>query len=113
MRVKAIFEHISKNEGVSIDDIAKYLDVAKSTIYYSINKNQLSLKLKKALKKVYPEYLNIIDNQTEELGSYDPLKVADYVVSNEEELLKVDKFRLWLQTKVQDGVIEVLKPNDD
>lgn len=116
MEIKTLFEHISKNKGISIDEVAKELEVAKSTIYYSINKNSLSLKLKKALKKIYPEYLDMIDNDTLGIEEYDPVKVADYIVENEDEMLEVDKFRLWLQTKVQDGVIEVLsikKPNND
>ena len=60
MEIKTLFEHISKNKGISIDEVAKELEVAKSTIYYSINKDSLSLKLKKALKKIYPEYLDMI-----------------------------------------------------
>ncbi|WP_281989333.1 hypothetical protein [Aquimarina aggregata] len=66
------------------------------------------MKLHKALKKHYPNYLEAMDDESLALDDYDPVKVADYVVGNEEEMLQVDKFRLWLQTKVQDGVIEVL-----
>ncbi len=115
MGVKALFELISKNEGISVDEIAQKLGVAKSTIYYSINKNALSLKLHKALKNIYPNYLDNLGDESLSLEEYDPVKVGDYIVDNEEEMMKVDKFRLWLQTKVQDGVIEVLKhkkPND-
>ncbi|WP_271784797.1 TetR/AcrR family transcriptional regulator [Aquimarina algiphila] len=108
MGIKTLFEQISKNEGISVDEIAKKLGVAKSTIYYSINKNALSLKLHKALKHMYPHYLDAMDDESVSLDDYNPIKVADYVVGNEEEMLRVDKFRLWLQTKVQDGVIEVL-----
>lgn len=108
MGVKTLFEQISKNEGISIDEIAKKLGVAKSTIYYSINKDALSLKLHKALKKIYPQHLDVMDDESLSIDEYDPVKVADYIVENEEEMLQVDKFRLWLQTKVQDGVIEVL-----
>ncbi len=108
MGIKALFEQISKNEGISIDEIAQKLGVAKSTVYYSINKNTLSLKLNKALKRIYPQYLDAMDKETLSIDNYDPVKVADYVVGNEEEMLQIDKFRLWLQTKVQDGVIEVL-----
>ncbi|WP_103072674.1 hypothetical protein [Aquimarina sediminis] len=106
MKIKAIFEHISKSEGISIDDVAKKLNVAKSTLYYSINKNELSLKLKKQLNKVYPDYQYLMN--IDGIEDYDLNKVADYVVANETKLLEIDKFRLWLQTKVQEGVIEVL-----
>lgn len=106
MKIKAIFEHISKSEGISIDDVAKKLGVAKSTLYYSINKNELSLKLKKQLNKMYPDYQHLLN--IEEVEGYDLKKVADFVVANEVKLLEVDKFRLWLQTKVQEGVIEAL-----
>ncbi len=108
MGVKAVFEQISKNEGISIDEIAKVLGVAKSTLYYSINKDSFSLKLKKAIKEKYPNYLEIKDEEETGQNNFDPIEVVDYIVTNEEELLKVDKFRLWLQTKVQDGVIDIL-----
>ncbi|PKV50242.1 hypothetical protein ATE84_2297 [Aquimarina sp. MAR_2010_214] len=111
MKIKAVFEHISKSEGISIDDVAKKLGVAKSTLYYSINKDELSLKLKKQLNRIYPDYEYLIN--VEEIEDYDLNKVADFVIANETKLLEVDKFRLWLQTKVQEGVIEVLSINKE
>ncbi|WP_438710274.1 hypothetical protein ACSTS3_14485 [Aquimarina muelleri] len=112
MEIKSIFEHISKGEGILIDDVAKNLGVAKSTLYYSINKNELSHKLRKSLKAVYPKYYSLIDQEIEnEKRSKNENEldyIAEFVIKNEEKLLANSKFKLWLKTKVQEGVIEVL-----
>ena len=85
MKIKAVFDHISKNEGISIDEVAKKLGVVKSTLYYSINKDELSLKLKSKLKEVYPNYLYLLTAEGNE--EYDLHSIANIVVKKEEELL--------------------------
>lgn len=109
MEVNGIFEHISKSEGILIDDVARKLGVAKSTLYYSIKRNELSHKLKKNLKSVYPKYLDLLENSiSRDKDDNEVDYIAEFVIENEELLMGNLKFRLWLKTKVQDGVIEVL-----
>lgn len=109
MEVRDIFEHISKSEGILIDDVAKNLGVAKSTLYYSVKKNELSHKLKKALKEIYPDYYELILSKKAKNIENEMEYIAEYVIKNEDKLIKENsKFRLWLKTKVQDGVIEML-----
>lgn len=112
MEVREVFEYISKNEGILIEEVAKKLGVAKSTLYYSINKNKLSHKLRKNLEKVYPKYFELIARGVDNADTYEGdnvfEKMTAFVIMNEKELLKIPRFRLWLKTKVQDGVIEVL-----
>lgn len=111
MEVEELFEYIAANEGLNLDDVAKLLGVSRSTLYYSIGKNKLSKKLRKAIQNKLPQYLELIKvDESEEIRENDELKyVAEFVVNNEERLLdNSSTFRLWLKTKVQEGVIKIL-----
>jgi hypothetical protein len=103
-----------KIQGLTWEDLAKGLPITGNALRMALVDR----------KNVQPEYLSIIRQNLNTLNiqektletlmgnvQIEESKIPDYIVENEDRLMTNNTFRLWLTTKIQEGVIKTLKNN--
>lgn len=122
MELKERIAKILLDEKITVVDFSTSIGVLQSNIYKVTRgeTKKIQLKTAKKINSVYPKYsidwilngvnknslvpeINLSEKDTKHLN-----QIAQFIESNEFDLMQVPTFRLWLKTKIQEGVIEVL-----
>ncbi len=102
--------------GLSQKELAALIGVGKNTIYNYESGGKIPESKISILESVLsPNYRQNKNTQNAQNTFYEKDKeiresqIPNYIVENEDRLLTNNVFRLWLTTKIQEGVIKALK----
>ncbi|OEK07630.1 hypothetical protein A8C32_17695 [Flavivirga aquatica] len=103
-----------ESRGWSQEKLANKAGVSKRTVINWEQSENLSISKVKLLHSIFNNTENLeiesqLVNTAERIENLKSIEdVVDFIIDNEKKLEQIQKYQLWLTTKVQEGVIKIL-----